>query len=598
LLAVAGLACLGYAWGAGNVVLEPYYGAAARSMSQSWHDFFFGAFDPAGTITVDKLPGALWPQALSLRIFGFHPWAVVLPQVVAGVLTVLVLYRAVRRMAGPAPALAAAIVLAVSPVTVALNRGNVADSLLILLLVLAADATCAAINSGRLRTLLLAAVWVGLAFQAKMAQAWLVLPALAAAYLVAAPGPLRLRAKQIALAGALTVVVSLSWMTIVALVPAGDRPYVDGTNNNSVFSQVFDYNGIARVGHSGLLSGGPQPAAFAVGLLSASEGERNPATTIKSSWHRLLGGLFGRDDGWFLPAALLAAVAVLYDRRRSGRRDPLRAAVLMWGIWLLVLGIVFSTAGYLNSYYVAALSPALAALCGSGVALLLERRHRTAVLVLAALLLVSVGYDAYLLHGGTQVPGWLLPVAVCFALAGAALALIMYLQRDRRRLTGPTIAAILACGLVLPVATSALVVTRNLGPFTAPYEARSASVASNFSIQRELSAYRATVERYVARFHTEFPFAVDSSLLAGPYIFSTGKEILPIGGYGGGVPAPSLSQLQQDVSAGRVRAFLVPVEPAGNDDRVAWVRANCSEAVRLPASHGVRFAVYDCAQRV
>src|SRR5580704_16085013 len=165
LLCIACIAGLAYAWGADNADLEPFYGAAARSMSSSWHDFLFGAVDPAGTVTVDKLPGALWPQALSLRILGFHVWAVVLPQIVEGVLTVLVLYRAVRRLVGPVGGITAALVLAASPVTVALNRGNVADSLLILLTVLAADATAAALLSGRLRTLLLAGVWVGLAFQ-------------------------------------------------------------------------------------------------------------------------------------------------------------------------------------------------------------------------------------------------------------------------------------------------------------------------------------------------------------------------------------------------------------------------------------------------
>jgi len=131
--------------------VEAFYGAAARSMSESWHDFFFGAFDPAGTVTVDKLPGALWVQALSLRVFGFHIWALVLPQVVEGVLTVLLLYRAVRRLAGPAAGLTAAAVLAVTPVTVLLSRGNVSDSLLILLLVLAAGATSAALLTGSVR---------------------------------------------------------------------------------------------------------------------------------------------------------------------------------------------------------------------------------------------------------------------------------------------------------------------------------------------------------------------------------------------------------------------------------------------------------------
>ncbi len=157
LLAIAAIAAVTYAWGMNGAALEAFYGAAARSMSMSWHNFFFGAFDPMGTVSVDKLPGALWPQALSLRVFGFHTWAIVLPQVIEGVLTILVLYRAVRRLAGPAAGIVAAVVVATSPVTVALNRGNVADSLLILLLVLAADAATAAVVSGRLRSL--AAGW-------------------------------------------------------------------------------------------------------------------------------------------------------------------------------------------------------------------------------------------------------------------------------------------------------------------------------------------------------------------------------------------------------------------------------------------------------
>src|SRR5215469_9231834 len=261
LLAIAAIAAIAYAWGMAGASVEPLYGAAARSMSESWHDFLFGAFDPAGTVTVDKLPGALWLQALSLRVFGFHIWALVLPQVVEGVLTILVLYRAVLRLAGPAAGLAAAAVLAVTPITVLLSRGNVSDSLLILLLVLAADATSAALLSGSRWQLLLAGAWVGLAFQAKMIQAWLVLPALAAAYLLAAPAArLRTRCAHVALAGLVTVVVSLAWMTAVALVPAQSRPYVDGSPDNSVYTQVFDYNGLGRLtGNWVTVAGPPSP---------------------------------------------------------------------------------------------------------------------------------------------------------------------------------------------------------------------------------------------------------------------------------------------------------------------------------------------------
>src|SRR5579862_9690346 len=259
LLAIAVLAAVGYGWGMAGASVEPFYGAAARSMSESWHDFIFGAFDPAGTVTVDKLPGALWIQALSLRVFGFHVWALILPQVIEGVLTVLALYRAVRRLAGPVAGLAAAGVLAVTPVTVLLNRGNISDSLLILLLVLAADATSAALLTGSLRPLLMAGLWVGLAFQAKMIQAWLALPALAAAYLLAAPAArLRTRCAHVALAGLVTVVISLSWMTAVSLVTAHDRPYVDGSADDSVYTQVFDYNGVGRLTGSWSHLAGPQ----------------------------------------------------------------------------------------------------------------------------------------------------------------------------------------------------------------------------------------------------------------------------------------------------------------------------------------------------
>ena len=285
LLAIAAVAVLAYGWGMAGASVEPFYGAAARSMSQSWHDFVFGAFDPAGTVTVDKLPGALWVQALSLRIFGFHIWALVLPQVVAGAATVLVLYRAVRRLAGPAAGLTAAAVLAVTPVTVLLNRGNISDSLLILLLVLAADATSAAVLTGSLRPLLMAGVWVGLAFQTKMIQAWLALPALAAAYLLAAPAArLRARCAHVALAGLVTAVISLSWMTAVTLVPAQDRPYVDGSANDSVYTQVFDYNGLGRLtGKWATVAGPPSPIIIA----AKESGQLLNAETfgIKASWH-------------------------------------------------------------------------------------------------------------------------------------------------------------------------------------------------------------------------------------------------------------------------------------------------------------------------
>jgi 4-amino-4-deoxy-L-arabinose transferase-like glycosyltransferase len=591
LLAVAALACLTYAWGADSVQLHPYYGAAARSMSESWHDFFFGAFDPAGTVTVDKLPGALWPQALALRVFGFHRWAVVLPQIVAGVLTVLVLYRAVRRLAGPAAAVVAAVALAAIPVSVTVNRGNVADSLLILLTVLAADATSAALVSGRRRSLLLAGVWVGLAFQVKMVQAWLILPALALAYMVAAPGRPRVRARELALAGAVTVVVSLSWMTVVSLVPAGERPYVDGTRNNSVFSQVFSYNGLARLGLGSILGSPPQRAAFVVKRLE--ESTTNAVATVAPSWHRLLSGLLGRGDGWLLPAALFGAVGALLERRGRPRGDPLRACVLLWGTWLLVLFGFFSGGDYVNSYYVAALSPATAALCGVGVAVFMRHRQSApARVTLAAAVLACAGYGAYLLSGGSGVPDWLLPLALCLGAAGALGALLAHPLRTQRRSADLITGLILACALPAAVVTSALMVTRNVGPFTAPYQAGSAGLTSGYPPEQQQAT--GVVERFASNYGTPLPFAITSSALAGPYIFATGNEILPIGGYWGGAPVPTLGQLQRFLAARELRAIAVPIQPASADPRVRWVGTHCREDASVPFSSAVALGVYDC----
>jgi 4-amino-4-deoxy-L-arabinose transferase-like glycosyltransferase len=592
LLAIAAVAAVAYGWGMAGASVEPFYGAAARSMSESWHDFIFGAFDPAGTVTVDKLPGELWLQALSLRVFGFHIWALVLPQVVEGVLTILVLYRAVRRLAGPAAGLIAAAVLAVTPITVLLSRGNVSDSLLILLLVLAADATSAALLTGSLRQLLLAGVWVGLAFQAKMIQAWLALPALAAAYLLAAPAAkLRTRCAHVALAGLVTAVVSLSWMTAVSLVPSRDRPYVDGSPDDSVYTQVFDYNGLGRLtGNWVSVAGPPSPllaAAVKSGRLLTAE-----TFGIKPGWRRLLAGPFAADSGWLLPAAIVGALGVLISRRRRGRRDPLRAAVVLWGGWWLVLAVFFSAGTYLNSYYVAALIPAVAALCGIGVAACGPRPWPARVrLIVAATVLGCVGYGAYLMSGTASGPVVLTLVALVVA-AAAIAQLLLPASGQGGHLIAVAFAA--AAVLLLPAAASVSSVIRGLGPFDTPFE--SSKTAHNSHL---LAAAAPIITRAVQRLELQTPpgdalFGADTSGLAQSYILYSGREVLPIGGYLGNVPAPTLATLQADVRRGYVRGFVLPVSPTGPDPRVRWLESHCTRQPPPPHRRPVPYANFFC----
>src|SRR5881394_3505749 len=301
LLTIAALAATVYARRLPDNPLHGYYAPAVKSMSESWRAFFYGGYDPAASITLDKLPGAFMVQALSARVFGFHAWSVVLPQLVETVVTILVLYRVVRRWQGPAAGLLAAAVYAATPIVAALARAGISDTLLVMLLVLAADAWQRAVSGGRLRWLLLCGAFVGLAFQTKMVQAWGVLPAFAVAYLVAAPGTLRRRLGYVGLAGLVTLAVSMLWIGLVLLTPASARPYVDGSPDNSPLSMVFQYNLLSRYGMRGdsAVNFGPPGAG--------GEG-----------WSYLLADGVAPQIGWLYPLALAGLGFGLWWSGRAG----------------------------------------------------------------------------------------------------------------------------------------------------------------------------------------------------------------------------------------------------------------------------------------
>lgn len=572
---------VGYAWGMGTVTLEPFYGAAARSMSESWHNFFFGAVDPWGTVSVDKLPGALWVQALSLRIFGFHPWAIVLPQVIEGALTVLVLYRAVRRVGGPGAGLVAALVLAVSPVTVLLNRGNISDSLLILLLVLAADATTLALTTGRLRSLLLAGVWVGLAFQAKMLQAWLVLPALFAAYLVAAPAAaLVRRIGHVALCALVVVVVSLSWMTAVSAVPAHDRPYVDGSCNNSLFSQVFVYNGLDRFHATQIHQQGcSRTSHFLIEAGKVGSAAGLGTASVPSGWARLVRGVFGRDEGWMLIPGVVAAVGLLVLTRRRPRTDALRGATILWSGWLVLTWAFFSSGRYLNSYYLAALIPPLAALCGLGGATAWRQRHsaRTRLAVLVTVL-ASTAYAITLVPTYAGVRAWIIASLVVISLLSVAI-LAGSLRRGHASLWA------ISCGLGLgavallsgSVWASGSAVVAGEGPFDTPYQPARITFLSQVYPARRNAVVWPELQRFADSVPpTRAADVFESSYIAGFYILATGREFLPVGGFSGEVPAPSLPQFVRDVAAGKIGQATAAVAPRSNNPDMIWVIRHCT----------------------
>jgi 4-amino-4-deoxy-L-arabinose transferase-like glycosyltransferase len=586
LLSVAGVSAFLYAWSVGND-LEPYYAATVRSMSMSWHNFFFAAFDPMATVSVDKLPGAFWIQALSVRVFGVHEWAMILPQVVEGTLTVLVIYRVARRLAGPVAGIVSVIVLVVSPVTVALNRGNISDTLMVLLLVLAADATVAAIITGHWRNILFAGIWVGLAFQAKMIEAWLVLPALGLVYLVAAPGDSRRRLLRLGATGLVTFVVSLSWMTLVTFTPAPGRPYVDGSHDDSLYAQVFLYNGFGRLDQAS-----PNQ------LLTKTTGIELPMPP-SAAWNRLLIGSYGHDVGWLLPASLMTMVAGLVARRRKPRNDLVRAMFVLWGTWLVVLAVVFSVSGTINAYYTAALSPAIAGLLGTG--LVVAWRHRETIAAratIAGVVLVTTGYAAWLLPGaGTGLPGWLGPLVIALGLSGTVAVVTSARLVTRRKLLGAIFATATMAVLVVPAVASASVVSNRLGPFDTPFQTRAVTYDTHEFFEAPAAVSRLLPLLEEVRQGARYLMAVQSAALASPFIYDTGQEVLPIGGFTGTIPEPTLETLDSMIDVGDFH--LVLQSSTTTDPRLIWIARNCVQVGGRAASSSSSFpglAVHYCVR--
>ena len=415
-----------------------YYSAAVRSMSTSWHNFLFASLDPSGVMTVDKPPLALWVQALSVRVFGYHPLSMLVPQALMGVASVVLVYDLVRRRFGRLGGFVAGLALALTPITVAISRHNNPDALLVLCTVAALWFVVRAFDATPTRPgtrwLVLAGVAVGLGFETKMGVALVAVPAIAAAWLWISPaGRGRLHAlRQLLAGGAAMVIVGGAWPALVALTPAADRPWISGTSDNSIFSLIFEYNGLGRV--EGQTGG---PGGLAGGGSTTFGGTAGPL--------RLLNSALGGQAGWLLGFALVGALAILASTRLR-RRDPRSGWLLVIGGTFATIAVLFSAAGGIfHPYYVSLLAPFAAALVGAGASELLGRGLHARVLaplaVLAGViteLVVRADYPGQLT--------WLAPLLIVVG-ALAILALVLFSERVVRL---AALGAALAVLLVAP----------------------------------------------------------------------------------------------------------------------------------------------------
>ncbi|MER6951347.1 glycosyltransferase family 39 protein [Nonomuraea sp. NPDC000554] len=625
LAAILLLAAALYGWALGSLGWgNSYYSAAVKSMGQSWTNFLFGSFDPAGVITVDKPPAALWPQVLSTKIFGLHGWAMILPQVLEGVATAFLLHRTVRLWAGEAAGLLAALVLTLTPITVAINRDNNPDTLLMLTLMAAAYALTRALRtaSGRagLRWLCAAGFLIGLGFLTKMLAAWMVIPAFAAAWLVGASGPWPGRLVKLLTGGAVLVVSSLWWVAMVALWP-GERPYIGGSTDGSAWDLIIGYNGLGRVfGGSGGASG----------FGSSFGGATGPG--------RLFNDQVGGQISWLLPLcgvalALALAVAVLRRRGVTTPGEPLVAAGwVLWGTWLVVCGLVFATQqGIFHPYYTTQLAPAIAAIT-AGFATTLARAHRAgarwALPLGAGAVAVTTAWAFAMIE---RVPSWNGWLAWPVVIAGVAAIVLLLLSAGRRRLLpaahGLALLAVLsapgAWAISVPGSTSAMGgANPTAGPLTMPFGRGGGPTPGGFELPggMQLPPGMELPEGFPSAkggmppgFSGGFPggsteltsdqrkildYAVENSgsariklaveggaILASSFILNSDATVIGMGGFMGIDDAPSVRQLKDWTSSGQLRfvlgsgggGFGAMMGGTTGTQRSQWMKDHCSE---------------------
>ncbi len=610
-----------------------YYGAAVLSMLKSWHNTFFVAFDPSGFVTIDKPPLGFWMQTLSARMLGFSGLSLLLPEAIAGICSVALVYLIVRRAFGVAAGLLAALVMALMPINVATDRNNTIDSLLQLALLLAAWAVLRAAETARLRWLVATAVLLGLGFNIKMLEAYVVVPAFVVVYLVTAPTDLRTRLGHLALAALVLVGVSFAWPVAVDLTPPDQRPWVGSTQDNSELSLILGYNGLQRVFGSRFVRA-PRPTASAAATgtgLSDALADFTPGGGGQAGSPgplRLIDQELAGQVSWLLP---LAALGVLMAGRRRWqartRLDRAARSFVLWSAWVAVTAIVFSAAGELRAYYLVTMTPAIAALVGIGIVSGWRAYRGTGPS--GALLPCALGATALLqLFILRDYADWMARLGP-FAAIGALLAVVLFASRwtgwangRARWLVGSAVAALLVAPTTwatMPLlAQGAVARTPAAGPQTGRPDVAARSGGARPDRVEAAGGEPTAQEELLAfleanRNGAPYLAATTNASLAAPLVLATGEPVMALGGFIGRDPILTVDELATKVRAGEVRFFLL-VGPTGGrgraggsggaTDNTSWVTANCSlvppdswggpAAANSDASFGFVPALYDC----
>ncbi|MHC4443176.1 MAG: glycosyltransferase family 39 protein [Planctomycetota bacterium] len=585
-------------------------------MADSWHNFLYAAFDPAGFLSIDKLPVAFWFQVFSVKLFGYSGFSLHLPQAIEGILAVLLVYRLTQRVVGEWGGLFAGLIMAVTPASVAVDRSNLPDSCLLLILLLAAWALLRAARTGFLKWLLLSAVLVGIGFNTKMMVAYMVLPTFYLVYWWGASVKRRKRFTQLALMTVVIVLISLSWAVFVDLTPARYRPYVGDTHNNSVISLAFGITGMQRITDSGPGPSGSRPFSSNGNHSQGPDPEsvRHSRPALSNRFHiarypglpmpdisghggppgllRLANRELAGHITWLIPLAIGGLVAFVTISPPRLQLSAIHKTVLLWLGWFATYVIVFSiSGGPIHPYYLTMLAPPIAALVGIGTVYLYQAytRGRYWMLLPIMTIFLTAIWQIKVLGYVPEWRLWLMPVLVTGMLLLAIVLLVAYVLKmptyihERLGIVGTvwSLGILLVCPIVWS-ATPVIASSGRMVPLADPdlleYRDTTRRADDNWTGIRSLVQF---LRNYGDS--ERFLLAVPDIHYAAPIIIDAGEAVMAYGGFMGSDPTLTGEQFADTVTAGEVRFVLLtdqgPQARVPHDVEI-WVRRHGREVPR------------------
>jgi 4-amino-4-deoxy-L-arabinose transferase-like glycosyltransferase len=561
-------------WGLANVERSEYYAAIANSMSKNFSNFLFGAMDPAGIVTLDKIPGSFWIPAVSVKVFGFSTWSITVPNALAAIAATLVITFVVKKYYGMTAGLIAGSILATTPIVVAVARSNQPQTFYYLAIAVAIRFALMALNELSRKHLIWAGIWIAVAFHSYMLLSWAIWPPLILGYLLTNQALLK-KIKDLLIAGSISLFTSGIWILLVALTSAQNRPYIGGTNSNSALELVTGYNGLGR---------------FTKKYVSGSQIESRTFTPPfggEPGPFRLFNANLISQISWLLPAAIVSIALLIFLKHKS-------PTFIFVTAYLIIQTIVFSAVLGMHQFYVSTMAIPIAIIVAIGIREF--RAARRPLLIISTLMVASI----WALNITLYFRFYFFPAAIFQVAMLAVFLLISYKVRNRVPETLTSALFILAL-VFTPAIWSIDTLDRSdaINPIAGPklselrvpnghkVKSKAAGTVSKRAAAKLIRQDNIELIEYIRRnSDSKFALATFTSLTAAPYINTTDDLIYPIGGFNGDDPYPSLLNFQSIVKNGEIRYVLTTKrsENRNNSDSEvsnrelikAWVDENCS----------------------